>query len=156
MTTGFYLTADGMVMVDYGARKLPISPAQYRANGYMPSFEKLMDKTPVTTARRSVLNSPRAANVGASRTNRQTEYHTAVRQKAVRIVAAGMTNEVAFEPVDGPINDRVGDGDRAKYRLSPMISARARCATVGNAAYKTFLSRHEFIMQTCSRSKENL
>jgi hypothetical protein len=46
MATGLYLTADGMVMVDYGARKLPISPAQYRANGYKPSFEKLMDKTP--------------------------------------------------------------------------------------------------------------
>ena len=46
MATGLYLTADGMVMVDYGARKLPISPAQYRANGYRPSFEKLMDKTP--------------------------------------------------------------------------------------------------------------
>ncbi len=41
MATGLYLTADGMVMVDYGARKLPISPAQYRANGYKPSFEKL-------------------------------------------------------------------------------------------------------------------
>ncbi len=48
-----------------------------------------------------------------------------------------MTNEVAFEPVDGPINDRVGDGYRAKYRrsphLSPVISARARSATVGRA-----------------------
>ena len=34
-----------MVMVDYGARKLPISPGQYRANGYKPPFEKLIDKT---------------------------------------------------------------------------------------------------------------
>jgi hypothetical protein len=46
MATGLHLTADGMVMVDYGARKLPISLAQYRANGYKPSFEKLMDKPP--------------------------------------------------------------------------------------------------------------
>ena len=46
MATGLYLTADGMVMVGYGTRKLPMSPAQYRANGYKPSFAKLMDKTP--------------------------------------------------------------------------------------------------------------
>jgi hypothetical protein len=46
MATGLYLTPDGMVVVDYGARKIPISPAQYRANGYKPSFEKLMDKPP--------------------------------------------------------------------------------------------------------------
>jgi hypothetical protein len=42
--------------------------------------------------------------------------------------------EVTFEPVDGPINDRVDDAYRAKYRgnpyLDPMISPRARAATV--------------------------
>src|SRR5437899_6638149 len=32
-------------------------------------------------------------------------YQAAVRQKAGRIIAAGMTKEVGFEPVDGPIND---------------------------------------------------
>ena len=32
-------------------------------------------------------------------------YQAAVRQKAGRITAAGMTKEVTFEPVDGPIND---------------------------------------------------
>jgi hypothetical protein len=61
-------------------------------------------------------------------------YQAAVRQKAGRIIAAGMTKEVAFEPVDGPINDRIDDAYRAKYHgspyLSPMISARARSATV--------------------------
>ena len=45
-----------------------------------------------------------------------------------------MTREVAFEPVDGPINDRIDDAYRAKYRGSPyldvMIGARARSATV--------------------------
>jgi hypothetical protein len=46
MATGLYLTPDGMVLVDYGIRKIPISPAQYRANGYKPSLEKLMDKPP--------------------------------------------------------------------------------------------------------------
>jgi hypothetical protein len=61
-------------------------------------------------------------------------YQAAVRQKAGRITAAGMTKEVAFEPVEGPINDRVDDAYRAKYEgrpyLSPMIGARARSATV--------------------------
>jgi hypothetical protein len=58
----------------------------------------------------------------------------AVRQKAGRISAAGMTKAVGFEPVDGPINDRIDDAYRAKYRdspyLAPMIGARARSATI--------------------------
>ena len=61
-------------------------------------------------------------------------YQAAVRQKAGRITAAGMKKEVTFEPVDGPINDRIDDAYREKYGsspyLSPMISERARSATV--------------------------
>ena len=61
-------------------------------------------------------------------------YQAALRQKAGRIVAVGMTKEVIFEPVAGPINDSIDDAYRAKYAgspyLSPMISARARAATV--------------------------
>lgn len=61
-------------------------------------------------------------------------YQAAVRQKGGRINAAGMTKEVSFEPVDGPINDRVDDAYRTKYQkspyLQPMISPRARAATV--------------------------
>jgi len=61
-------------------------------------------------------------------------YQAAVRQKAGRIIAAGMTKEVTFEPVKGPINNRIDDAYRAKYHgspyLSPMIGARARSATV--------------------------
>jgi hypothetical protein len=61
-------------------------------------------------------------------------YQAALRQKAGRITAAGMTKEVRFEPVDGPMNDRIDDAYRTKYRgnpcLKPMISARARSATV--------------------------
>jgi hypothetical protein len=57
-----------------------------------------------------------------------------VRQTAGRIIAAGMTKEVTFEPVDGPINSRIDDAYRAKYHdspyLSPMIKAQARSATV--------------------------
>jgi hypothetical protein len=61
-------------------------------------------------------------------------YQAAVRQKAGRIIAAGMTQDVAFEPVDGLMNDRIDDAYRSKYDsspyLKPMIGARARSATV--------------------------
>lgn len=61
-------------------------------------------------------------------------YKSAIRQKAGRITAAGMTKEVVFEPVEGPINDRIDDAYRAKYGdspyLTPMIGERARAATV--------------------------
>lgn len=61
-------------------------------------------------------------------------YQAAVGQKAGRITAAGMTREVTFEPVDGPINDSIDDAYRLKYHsdpyLKPMISERARSATV--------------------------
>jgi hypothetical protein len=61
-------------------------------------------------------------------------YRSAVRQKAGRIVAAGMTKEVTFEPVDGPINDHIDDAYRKKYQgspyLDPMIGSRARSATI--------------------------
>src|SRR5438067_6997231 len=43
-------------------------------------------------------------------------YRAAVRQQTGRISAAGMTKEVAFEPVDGPINERIDEAYRAKYR----------------------------------------
>ena len=61
-------------------------------------------------------------------------YQAAMRQKAGRITAAGITNEVAFEPVDGTINDRIDEAYAAKYKgssyLKPMIGSRARSATV--------------------------
>jgi hypothetical protein len=61
-------------------------------------------------------------------------YQAAVRQKAGRIIAAGMTKEVTFDPVEDSINDRIDNAYRAKYRgsqyLNPMIGARARSATV--------------------------
>lgn len=65
-------------------------------------------------------------------------YQSAVRQKAGRIIAAGMTKEVAFEPLDEPrdggLNDQIDEAYRAKYAgstyLKPMIGKRARLATV--------------------------
>jgi hypothetical protein len=61
-------------------------------------------------------------------------YQAAVQKKAGRIIAAGMTKEVTFKSVSGPINDRVDDAYTAKYHdsayLGAMISTRARSATV--------------------------
>jgi hypothetical protein len=61
-------------------------------------------------------------------------YVAAIRQKAGRITAAGMTKEVAFERIEGPISDRIDAAYRAKYAsspyLAPMISDRSRSATV--------------------------
>ena len=63
-----------------------------------------------------------------------TWYQAAVRQRAGRIIAAGITKEVTFEPVTGPINDRIDEAYRSKYSgspyLDPMIGQRARSATV--------------------------
>src|SRR5438552_1947049 len=68
-------------------------------------------------------------------------YQAAVRQKAGRIIAADMTKEVTFEPVEEAINDRIDDAYRAKYRgspyLSPMTGARARAATVKVMPHET-------------------
>jgi hypothetical protein len=61
-------------------------------------------------------------------------YQAALRQKAGRITAAGLTKEVAFAPVHGPVDDRIDEAYRAKYRGNPylraMIGTRARAATV--------------------------
>ena len=61
-------------------------------------------------------------------------HQAAIRQKAGRITAAGITKEVSFEPVDGAINNRIDNAYTAKYKssayLKPMIGARARAATV--------------------------
>ena len=61
-------------------------------------------------------------------------YQDAMRQKVGRIRAAGVTKDVAFEPVDGAINDQIDDAYRTKYRSSPyvnsIVGAAARSATV--------------------------
>jgi hypothetical protein len=61
-------------------------------------------------------------------------YQAALRQKAGRITAAGLTKEVTFEPVEGSINDRIDEAYRAKYGgspyLGPMIGARAATVEV--------------------------
>jgi hypothetical protein len=61
-------------------------------------------------------------------------YQAAVQQKAGRIIAAGFTKEVCFEPVVGDLNDRIDEAYRAKYKgspyLAPMIGKQARAATI--------------------------
>jgi hypothetical protein len=61
-------------------------------------------------------------------------YQAAVRQKAGRIIAGGITKEVTFELVNGSVNDLIDVAYRAKYQgntyLASMIGARARSATV--------------------------
>jgi hypothetical protein len=61
-------------------------------------------------------------------------YQAATKQTAGQIAAGGLTKEVVFETVEGQIDDRIDDAYRAKYHsspyLKPMISTRARSATV--------------------------
>jgi hypothetical protein len=75
-----------------------------------------------------------ALYVRAYNGNNSRWYKAAALQKTGRITVAGITKEVTFEPVDGPINDRIDDAYRAKYHespyLKPMIGARARSATI--------------------------
>jgi hypothetical protein len=46
-------------------------------------------------------------------------YRAAMRQKTGRIIAAGMTKEVTFEPVDGPINNHIDEA----YARSTMTAS---------------------------------
>jgi hypothetical protein len=61
-------------------------------------------------------------------------YQAAMRERAGRIIAAEMIADIRFEPVLGPINDRIDSAYRAKYRGSPylnaMIGEKVRGATV--------------------------
>jgi len=61
-------------------------------------------------------------------------YQAALRQRAGRITAAGLTVEVTFERAAEEANDRIDEGYRTKYQgrpyLNAMIGKRARAATV--------------------------
>jgi hypothetical protein len=47
MAKGLYLMPDGQVLVEYGRRRrVPIPPAQYKANGYRPPCGKLPAEAP--------------------------------------------------------------------------------------------------------------
>ena len=72
--------------------------------------------------------------VRAYKGKKSSWYKAALQQKAGRITVAGMTRDVTFKPVNGPVNDLIDDAYRAKYHDSPylitMIDTRARVATV--------------------------
>lgn len=61
-------------------------------------------------------------------------YQSALQQKAGRIIAAGMTKEVTFEPEQGEINNAIDEAYKKKYSssqyLAHMISSRTRAATM--------------------------
>jgi hypothetical protein len=61
-------------------------------------------------------------------------YQAATKQETGRVAAGGLTKDVDFEAVGRQIDDRIDDAYRAKYQsspyLKPMISSRARSATV--------------------------
>ncbi len=61
-------------------------------------------------------------------------YQAAAKQKAGQITAAGKTNDVSFEKVQGELNDQIDAAYRLKYAsspyLNPMIGDRARVATI--------------------------
>jgi hypothetical protein len=75
-----------------------------------------------------------ALYVRAYNGNKSRWYQAALRSKAGRITAAGITKEVTFEPVNGPINERIDAAYRAKYKgspyLSPMGAEGVRSATL--------------------------
>ena len=83
-------------------------------------------------------------------------YQAAVRQKAGRITAAGITKEVTFEPVNGSINDRIDDTYRAKYKGSPYLTpidqcTRARSHGQGHAARDQSVNRRREKHAACDR-----
>jgi hypothetical protein len=61
-------------------------------------------------------------------------YKSAMRQKAGRIRVAGITREVTFEPATGPINERIDNAYRMKYKgskyLVSMVDSRLHSVTV--------------------------
>jgi len=67
-------------------------------------------------------------------------YQAALRQKAGRITAAGMTKEVAFERVDAAVNEAIDAAYRAKYGRSPYL--RAMLAAGPRSTTLRVLPRH--------------
>ena len=65
---------------------------------------------------------------------KSTWYQAAIREKAGRITAAGITKEVTFEKVNGSIHDAIDKAYQDKYSESEycqsMISKKARDATI--------------------------
>jgi len=60
-------------------------------------------------------------------------YQAALKQKAGRITAAGITKEVSFVPAEASLNERIDEAYTAKYKgspyLAPMIASRLHATT---------------------------
>jgi hypothetical protein len=50
-------------------------------------------------------------------------YQAAIKQKAGKIQAAGMTKKVRFRSVGGEINDLIDEAYKIKYKGSPFVKA---------------------------------
>jgi hypothetical protein len=92
-----------------------------------------------------------ALYVRAYNGTRSRWYQAAMQQKSGRITAAGLTKEVTFQSVTGPLNERIDEAYRAKYAgspyLSPMIGRTSTCRhSQGHAA------RHRLGEDTVGRS----
>jgi hypothetical protein len=61
-------------------------------------------------------------------------YRAAMRRKAGRVTAAGLTKAVTFEPAAGQIDERIDAAYREKYKdsqfLDDMLGAGVRAATL--------------------------
>src|SRR5439155_27292257 len=89
----------------------------------MTCTSRRFGRTARPTAHRRGYGRSRSATPSSSgRTTGGNRAGTRRRQKRGRIIAAGKTREVIFEAVDGPINDRIDEAYRAKYRGSPYLS----------------------------------
>ena len=64
-----------------------------------------------------------ARDVRASNGKHSRWYQAALLQKAGRVTATGITQDVSCEPVNGAINDRIDDADRARTQAA-RLSAR--------------------------------
>jgi hypothetical protein len=74
----------------------------------------------------------RAYNGTASRWHK-----AAMQQKLGRITAAGVTKNVAFEPVDGPINDDVDEAYRESTRPAPISTNDQQAQPFRNSKDRT-------------------
>ena len=65
MARGLYVMQDGSVIVAYGQRRISISRAEYKANGYRPPLEELAAKLPVAISEKVRMARPRVRGSNA-------------------------------------------------------------------------------------------
>lgn len=88
MAKGVYRMVDGRVVVEYGRHRALLSRAQYKANGYLPPYDKLGGEPTQAAKRRSA---PPASLHG----ERQLATREVTPAKFTRIATAGETKTLA-------------------------------------------------------------